>query len=109
MPRRRTDFNLTGVSRRYATSPTTSDKRTSIRSLTASATWPPSPPHRTGPPSPKFELSASGGRAYLSQPGEGFQRRLRESAFIPVVTPSLVQLKLPLRVQELPAAVGATA
>jgi alkylation response protein AidB-like acyl-CoA dehydrogenase len=57
----------------------------------------------------QFELSASGGRAYLSQPGAGFQRRLREAAFIPVVTPSLVQLKLALRVQELPAAVGATA
>lgn len=57
----------------------------------------------------QFELSASGGRAYLSQPGAGFQRRLREAAFIPVLTPSLIQLKLALRVQELPAAVGATA
>ncbi len=57
----------------------------------------------------QLELSASGGRVYLSEPGAGFQRRLREAAFIPVVTPSLVQLKLALRIQELPAAVGATA
>lgn len=57
----------------------------------------------------QYELSASGGKAYLSQPGAGFQRRLREAAFIPVITPSLVQLKLALRVHELPAAVGATA
>ena len=41
----------------------------------------------------QLELSAAGGKAYLSGPGEGYQRRLRESAFIPVVTPSLVQLK----------------
>lgn len=57
----------------------------------------------------QLELSASGGKAYLSEPGAGFQRRLREAAFIPVVTPSLVQLKLALRIQELPTAVGATA
>jgi len=44
----------------------------------------------------QLELCAAGGAAYLSQPGEGFQRRLRESAFIPVVTPSLVQLKTAL-------------
>jgi len=44
----------------------------------------------------QLELCASGGAAYLSAPGEGFQRRLRESAFIPVVTPSLVQLKTAL-------------
>jgi alkylation response protein AidB-like acyl-CoA dehydrogenase len=41
----------------------------------------------------QFELGATGGKAYLSGPGEGYQRRLRESAFIPVVTPSLVQLR----------------
>lgn len=41
----------------------------------------------------QFELGATGGKAYLSVPGEGYQRRLRESAFIPVVTPSLVQLQ----------------
>jgi len=57
----------------------------------------------------QLELSTAGGRAYLSRPGEGFQRRLREAAFVPIVTPSLVQLKLALRVQELPAAIGATA
>lgn len=57
----------------------------------------------------QLELSSAGGRAYLSQPGEGFQRRLREAAFVPIVTPSLVQLKLALRLQELPAASEATA
>ncbi|TYL85847.1 acyl-CoA dehydrogenase family protein [Bradyrhizobium cytisi] len=41
----------------------------------------------------QLELGATGGKAYLSAPGEGYQRRLRESAFIPVVTPSLVQLE----------------
>lgn len=40
-----------------------------------------------------LELCASGGGAYLSEPGKGFQRRLREAAFIPIITPSLVQLK----------------
>jgi len=44
----------------------------------------------------QLELSASGGRAYLSVPGKGIQRRLREVAFIPLVTPSLVQLKTAL-------------
>jgi alkylation response protein AidB-like acyl-CoA dehydrogenase len=44
----------------------------------------------------QLELSAAGGRAYLTQPGEGFQRRLREAAFIPIITPSLVQLKTAL-------------
>ena len=41
----------------------------------------------------QLELGATGGKAYLSGPGEGYQRRLRESAFVPVVTPSLVQLR----------------
>jgi hypothetical protein len=41
----------------------------------------------------QLELGATGGKAYLTVPGEGYQRRLRESAFIPVVTPSLVQLE----------------
>lgn len=44
----------------------------------------------------QIELSASGGKAYLSQPGESFQRRLREVAFIPIITPSLVQLRAAL-------------
>ena len=41
----------------------------------------------------QLELSAAGGRAYLTHPGEGFQRRLREVTFLPIITPSLVQLK----------------
>jgi alkylation response protein AidB-like acyl-CoA dehydrogenase len=57
----------------------------------------------------QLELCSAGGKAYLSQPGEGFQRRLRESAFIPVVTPSLVQLKAALAVHEQPAAISAIA
>lgn len=43
-----------------------------------------------------LELQAAGGRAYLSAPGEGFARRWREAAFLPVITPSLVQLKAAL-------------
>jgi alkylation response protein AidB-like acyl-CoA dehydrogenase len=43
-----------------------------------------------------LELQASGGRSYLSGPGRGFARRWREAAFIPIVTPSLVQLKTAL-------------
>ncbi len=39
---------------------------------------------------------ASGGRAYLSGPGRDFARRWREAAFIPVITPSIVQLKTAL-------------
>jgi hypothetical protein len=48
----------------------------------------------------QLELQASGGRAYLSKPGQGFQRRLREVAFIPLITPSLVQLKTVLQAQQ---------
>ncbi len=48
----------------------------------------------------QLELQSSGGRAYLSQPGQGFQRRLREVAFIPVITPSVVQLKTVLQARE---------
>ncbi|MDP2354718.1 MAG: acyl-CoA dehydrogenase family protein [Beijerinckiaceae bacterium] len=44
----------------------------------------------------ELELQAGGGACYLSQPGEHFARRWREAAFIPVVTPSLVQLKAAL-------------
>lgn len=43
-----------------------------------------------------FELQGAGGRAYLCAPGAGFQRRWREAAFLPVITPSLVQLKAAL-------------
>lgn len=41
----------------------------------------------------QLELEASGGRAYLQEHNHGFSRRWRESAFIPLVTPSLVQLQ----------------
>lgn len=40
-----------------------------------------------------LELQAAGGRAYLAGPGRDFARRWREAAFIPIITPSLVQLK----------------
>jgi hypothetical protein len=44
----------------------------------------------------QLELQASGGRAYLAGGGNGFARRWREAAFLPIVTPSLVQLKTEL-------------
>lgn len=44
-----------------------------------------------------LELQASGGRAYLAGPGRDFSRRWREAAFVPVITPSLVQLKTALQ------------
>ncbi len=50
----------------------------------------------------QLELYASGGRAYLIGPGEGFQRRQREAAFLPIITPSIVQLKLALQLHEQP-------
>jgi alkylation response protein AidB-like acyl-CoA dehydrogenase len=43
-----------------------------------------------------LELEASGGRGYLRDAGLGFERRWREAAFIPIVTPSVVQLKAQL-------------
>ncbi|WP_305123154.1 acyl-CoA dehydrogenase family protein [Roseomonas sp. GC11] len=43
-----------------------------------------------------LELQASGGRAYLQPQGVEFARRWREAAFLPVITPSLVQLKAAL-------------
>jgi alkylation response protein AidB-like acyl-CoA dehydrogenase len=43
-----------------------------------------------------LELQAKGGHAYLEQHQQGFGRRLRESAFIPVITPSLTQLQAAL-------------
>ncbi|MBN3778032.1 acyl-CoA/acyl-ACP dehydrogenase [Burkholderia sp. Ac-20345] len=43
-----------------------------------------------------LELQASGGRGYLRDANAGFDRRWREAAFIPIVTPSLVQLKAEL-------------
>ena len=47
----------------------------------------------------QLELQASGGKAYLSEFGAGFARRWRESAFVPIVTPSLVQLRAELHRQ----------
>ncbi len=44
-----------------------------------------------------LELQAAGGRAYLTVPGRDFARRWREAAFIPLITPSLVQLKTALK------------
>jgi alkylation response protein AidB-like acyl-CoA dehydrogenase len=44
----------------------------------------------------QLELQASGGRAYLMAHGQGFARRWREAAFVPVITPSLTQLKASL-------------
>ena len=47
----------------------------------------------------QLELQASGGKAYLTAHGSGFARRWRESAFVPIVTPSLVQLRTELHRQ----------
>lgn len=44
-----------------------------------------------------LELQAAGGKAYLAGPGGDFARRWREAAFIPVITPSLVQLRTALQ------------
>lgn len=43
-----------------------------------------------------LELQAGGGRGYLRNAGSDFIRRWREAAFLPVVTPSAVQLRLVL-------------
>jgi alkylation response protein AidB-like acyl-CoA dehydrogenase len=51
-----------------------------------------------------LELQGTGGKAYLATRGAGFGRRWREAAFIPVVTPSLVQLKTALATQRSSAA-----
>lgn len=40
-----------------------------------------------------LELQATGGRGYLAQGGSDFIRRWKEGAFLPVVTPSVLQLK----------------
>ncbi|MCP1603233.1 acyl-CoA dehydrogenase family protein [Pseudomonas citronellolis] len=48
----------------------------------------------------QLELQASGGKAYLSRHSAAFARRWRESAFVPIVTPSLVQLRAELQRQE---------
>ncbi|QLB18222.1 acyl-CoA dehydrogenase family protein [Mannheimia granulomatis] len=43
-----------------------------------------------------LELQASGGRGYLKNDTSGFSRRWKEAAFLPVVTPSAVQLRIVL-------------
>ena len=48
----------------------------------------------------QLELQSSGGKAYLTEHGSGFARRWRESAFVPIVTPSLVQLRAELQRQK---------
>lgn len=48
----------------------------------------------------QLELQASGGRAYLTAHGQGFARRWREAAFVPIITPSLTQLKAALAAQQ---------
>lgn len=40
-----------------------------------------------------LELQAGGGRNFLRAAGSGFTRRWREAAFIPLITPSIVQLR----------------
>lgn len=44
----------------------------------------------------QLELCSTGGRCYLTPFEDGFTRRLKESAFIPIVTPSVLQLKTEL-------------
>lgn len=51
-----------------------------------------------------LELQSAGGRAYLTEAGAGFGRRWREAAFIPIVTPSLVQLRTALAAEQSSAA-----
>jgi alkylation response protein AidB-like acyl-CoA dehydrogenase len=46
-----------------------------------------------------LELQTSGGRAYLQDQDKEFARRWRESAFIPIITPSLTQLQVELHKQ----------
>lgn len=43
-----------------------------------------------------LELQALGSRAYSRSSGQAFARRRREAAFLPIVTPSMVQLKTEL-------------
>ncbi|MHA3084184.1 hypothetical protein ACX1NX_13695 [Acinetobacter sp. ANC 5383] len=44
----------------------------------------------------QLELCSTGGKCYLTPYEDGFARRLNESAFIPIVTPSVLQLKTEL-------------
>jgi len=48
---------------------------------------------RVAQASVELELGASGGSAYLSDRDRGFARRWREAAFLPIVSPSVVQLE----------------
>ncbi len=48
-------------------------------------------------------------RPISSEPGRSFQRRLREAAFVPIITPSLAQLKTVLREHERRQAIVETA
>ena len=45
----------------------------------------------------QLELQTAGGRAYSLDADHGFARRWRESAFIPIVTPSVIQLRAELQ------------
>ena len=47
-----------------------------------------------------LELQAMGGRAYLAGPGRDFARRWREAAFLPILTPSLLELKTVLAARQ---------
>lgn len=47
----------------------------------------------------QLELQALGGRAYLRADDSGFARRWREAAFLPIVTPTLAQLKAELQAE----------
>lgn len=65
---------------RYESAPTALfELRISLADLTARAV--------------QLELQAHGGAAYLNGKRPGFARRWREAAFVPIVTPSLVQLR----------------
>lgn len=44
----------------------------------------------------QLELCSTGGKCYLTPYEDGFTRRLKETAFIPIVTPSVLQLKTEL-------------
>ncbi|EPD45266.1 acyl-CoA dehydrogenase [Delftia tsuruhatensis] len=45
----------------------------------------------------QLELQTAGGHAYSLDADDGFARRWRESAFIPIVTPSVIQLRAELQ------------
>ncbi|OON63395.1 hypothetical protein B0920_08425 [Massilia sp. KIM] len=51
----------------------------------------------------QLELQALGAQAYARGNGNGFARRLREAAFLPILTPTLVQLKTDLARMPAPA------